>query len=136
MFSTVLALGLIIYVSQRAEYEIVLNLASVTSLLLLAVFTIVNIACLVLRRDGDSGHFRSPGITPAIAAVLCAFLLGPWVDRDALIYQIAAGLMLVGVVLWVITYFTSGRRTLQPARSATLSTFRVVTLGTRHGNAP
>ena len=94
LFSTVLALGLIIYVSQRAEDEIVLNLASVTSLLLLAVFTIVNVACLVLRRDGDSGHFKSPGLTPAIAAVLCAFLIGPWVDRDALIYQIAGGLML------------------------------------------
>ena len=30
----------------------VINLASVTSLLLLGVFTVVNIACLVLRRDG------------------------------------------------------------------------------------
>ena len=105
MFSTALALGLIIYVSQRAEDEIVLNLASVTSLLLLAVFTVVNVACLVLRRDGDSGHFRSPGPTPAIAALLCAFLIGPWVDRDALIYQIAGGLMLIGIVLWAITYF-------------------------------
>ncbi len=105
MFSTALALGLIIYVAQRAEDEIVLNLASVTSLLLLAVFTVVNVACLVLRRDGDSGHFRSPGPTPAIAALLCAFLIGPWVDRDALIYQIAGGLMLIGIVLWAITYF-------------------------------
>ncbi len=52
IFSTLLALGLIIYVSQKAESEVVINLASVTSLLLLGVFTIVNIACLVLRRDG------------------------------------------------------------------------------------
>ncbi|HCB05990.1 MAG TPA: APC family permease [Nocardioides sp.] len=108
MFSTVLALGLIVVVAERAEDEVVLNLASVTSLLLLAVFTIVNIACLVLRRDTSrKSTFRSPGITPAIAALLCAYLLGPWVDRDALIYQIAAGLMVLGVVLWAITWATN-----------------------------
>ena len=105
-FSTLLALGLILYVANKAESDIVLNLASVTSLLLLAVFTIVNIACLVLRKDseGKEGGFRSPGATPALAALLCAFLLGPWVDRDVLIYQIAGGLLLIGVVLWAITW--------------------------------
>lgn len=106
-FTTVLALGLILYVSSRAEDEIVLNLASVTSLLLLVVFAIVNIACLVLRRDDSTGSFRSPGITPAIAAVLCLFLVGPWVDRDAIVYQIAGVLMLLGIVLWVITWLTN-----------------------------
>ena len=49
-FSTVLALGLIWYVSSRAESDIVLNLASTTALLLLVVFAVVSIACLVLRR--------------------------------------------------------------------------------------
>ncbi|WP_030482339.1 APC family permease [Nocardioides aequoreus] len=102
-FSTALALGLIIYVASRAESEVVLNLASVTSLLLLTVFLIVNVACLVLRRDPGRGGFRSPGYTPAVAAVLCAFLLGPWVDRGAIVYQIAAVLMLIGIVLWGIT---------------------------------
>jgi amino acid transporter len=108
-FSTVLALGLILYVANRAESDIVLNLASVTSLLLLGVFTIVNIACLVLRRDPGTGRggFRSPGITPAIGAVCCAFLVGPWVDRDVLIYQIAGALLLIGVVLWAITWATN-----------------------------
>ena len=104
IFSTLLALGLIIYVSEKAETEVVINLASVTSLLLLGVFTIVNIACLVLRRDGRESMFRSPGPTPAIAALATAFLIGPWVDRDALIYQIAGVLMLIGVGLWAITW--------------------------------
>jgi APA family basic amino acid/polyamine antiporter len=104
IFSTLLALGLIVYVANRAESDIVLNLASTTSLLLLAVFTVVNIACLVLRRDGRESRFRSPGITPAIAAVACLFLIGPWVDRDAIVYEIAAGLMVIGVVLWAITW--------------------------------
>jgi APA family basic amino acid/polyamine antiporter len=108
IFSTVLALGLILYVSNRAEDDVVVNLASVTSLLLLGVFTIVNVACLILRRkDPHGGSFRSPGITPAIAALLCAFLLGPWADRDAIVYEIALGLLALGIVLWAFTWMTN-----------------------------
>jgi APA family basic amino acid/polyamine antiporter len=104
LFSTVLALGLIYYVANQAESDIVLNLASVTALLLLGVFTIVNVACLALRVDGRESKFKSPGYTPALAAAACLFLVGPWVDRDTIIYQIAGGLLLVGVGLWVITW--------------------------------
>jgi APA family basic amino acid/polyamine antiporter len=104
LFSTVLALGLIYYVANQAESDIVLNLASVTALLLLGVFTIVNVACLALRVDGRESKFKSPGYTPALAAAACLFLVGPWVDRDTIIYQIAGGLLLVGVVLWAITW--------------------------------
>ena len=69
------------------------------------MFTIVNIACLILRRDRSvESRFRSPGSTPAVAAVLCAFLVGPWADRDVLIYQIAGVLMLIGVALWAVTW--------------------------------
>ena len=83
------------------------NLASVTSLLLLGVFTVVNVACLVLRRDGRESMFRSPGVTPYLAAALTAFLIGPWVDRPGIVYQIAAVLLLIGVVLWAITWATN-----------------------------
>ena len=107
IFSTILALGLIVYVANRAEDEIVVNLASVTALLLLGVFLIVNIACLVLRRSPREGRFRSPGITPAVAALLCAFLLGPWADRERIVYEIAAGLLALGVVLWALTWITN-----------------------------
>jgi len=107
IFSTLLALGLIVFVANRAEGEVVINLASVTSLLLLGVFTVVNVACLVLRRDGRESRFRSPGITPAIAAAATAFLVGPWVDRPAIVYQIAAVLLLIGVGLWAITWATN-----------------------------
>ena len=106
-FSTALALGLIWYVSSRAESDIVLNLASTTALLLLVVFAVVSIACLVLRRDGRESRFRSPGPTPALAAALCLFLAGPWVDRDAIVYQIAGGLLAIGVVLWALTWLTN-----------------------------
>jgi amino acid transporter len=107
VFSTLLALGLIVYVSEQAESEVVINLANVTSLLLLGVFTIVNITCLVLRSDGRDSMFRSPGPTPVIAALATAFLIGPWVDRDPLIYEIAGVLMLIGVGLWVVTWLTN-----------------------------
>ncbi|WP_432479823.1 APC family permease [Nocardioides sp. GXQ0305] len=107
LFSTVLALGLIYYVANQAESDIVLNLSSTTALLLLGVFTVVNVACLVLRADGRQGFFRSPGLTPAVAAAACLFLIGPWVDRDAIVYQIAGALLVVGIVLWAITWMTN-----------------------------
>ncbi len=35
---------------------------------------------------------------PPVAAVLCIYLAGPWVDRDGIVYKIAGGLMLaIGV---------------------------------------
>ncbi|MGH3357360.1 MAG: APC family permease [Nocardioidaceae bacterium] len=108
LFSTAIALGLIWYVSQRPGSNIVLNLSNVTALLLLCVFSVVNIACLVLRRDTSrQGIFRSPGITPAVASVLCLFLVGPWVDRDEIVYEIALYLMVLGVILWVITWIAN-----------------------------
>lgn len=107
-FSTVLALGLIFYVTRDADSNVVANLSNVTAFLLLCVFAIVNVACLILRRDttgAEKSHFMSPGVLPAVAAFLCLFLAGPWVDRDPEVYKIAGALMLIGVALWVVTYF-------------------------------
>ncbi|MBJ7356213.1 APC family permease [Nocardioides sp.] len=106
VFSTLLALGLIVYVANR-EDNVVANLANVTSLLLLGVFTVVNVACLVLRRDGRESVFRSPGPTPVVAAAACLFLIGPWVDREGIVYRIAGVLLLIGVALWVLTWATN-----------------------------
>ncbi|MCX6407916.1 MAG: APC family permease [Propionibacteriales bacterium] len=106
-FSTLLALGLIFYVTRDAESNVVGNLSNVTAFLLLCVFAVVNVACLVLRRnpgDAQKDHFVSPWILPGIAAILCVFLAGPWVERDSEVYKIAGALMLIGVVLWAVTY--------------------------------
>ncbi len=106
-FTTLLALGLIWYVRQDADSDIVLNLATVTSFLLLCVFTVVNISCLVLRgkrHEHVKTFFTSPGPMPAVGAVLCLYLAGPWVDRDGIVYEIAGGLMAIGVVLWFVTW--------------------------------
>ncbi len=107
LFTTALALGLIWYVASQPESDIVLQLSGTTSLLLLCVFAVVNVACLLLRRDSAEGTFRSPGPVPAVAAVLCLFLVGPWADRPSEQYTIAGALMLIGLVLWVLTWATN-----------------------------
>lgn len=75
-FTSLLAFGLITFVGA------VPALGGTTALLLLGVFTIVNIAVLVLRKDKvDHQHFRSPTILPVLGALSCAFLVGPWTGR-------------------------------------------------------
>lgn len=108
LFTTAIALGLIWYVSQRPDSNIVLNLSNTTALLLLCVFAVVNVACLVLRRDTSTeGFFRSPGITPVVAAILCIYLAGPWVEREGIVYEIAGYMLALGVILWLITWIAN-----------------------------
>ncbi|MBR9764343.1 MAG: APC family permease [Rhodobacteraceae bacterium] len=98
LFTTLLAAGLITFVGAVPE------LGGTTALLLLGVFTIVNIAVLVLKRDRvDHDHFRTPVWVAVAGAATCAFLVGPWTGRDPAQYTIAAVLIGLGVVLWLIT---------------------------------
>lgn len=86
-------------------------LGGTTSLLLLAVFTIVNIAVLVLRRRPVAHpHFKAPTILPVLGALVSVFLVGPWSGREVKEYGIAGVLLLVGLVLWVITYLAHHRK--------------------------
>ncbi|MHC1560228.1 APC family permease [Actinomycetospora sp. C-140] len=86
------------------------ELGSMTSLLLLAVFTLVNIAVLVLRRDEvGHRHFRAPTAIPVVAAVLCAFLASPFSGRPPKEYLFAGILILLGVVLWGANRATVGK---------------------------
>ncbi|MCK5752212.1 MAG: APC family permease, partial [Mycobacterium sp.] len=66
IFTTVIAFGLIIYVSTAASDNAISVLGGTTSLLLLAVFAVVNVAVLVLRRDvrQAGGHFKTPTVLP------------------------------------------------------------------------
>ncbi len=107
LFTTVLALLLIWYVTSDPDSNVVANLSSTTAFLLLCVFAIVNVACLVLkgnRADHKGGFFTAPSYVPPIAAILCLYLAGPWVDRDSIVYKIAGGLMVIGLGLWVVTW--------------------------------
>jgi amino acid transporter len=108
-FTTLLAFALISFVGQ------VPALGGTTALLLLCVFTVVNVAVLVLRRDPvEHKHFRTPTILPVIGALTCAFLAGPWTGRDPAQYRIAGILIGVGVVLWFVTILVNRSGGLRP----------------------
>jgi APA family basic amino acid/polyamine antiporter len=111
LFSTLLALGLIYYLTRDPDSRIVTHLSGTTGLLLLCVFAVVNIACLVVRRrvPEATSAFRSPGLTPLVAAALCLFLAGPWArtEEQEEQYEIAGILMLIGIGLWALTWLTN-----------------------------
>lgn len=104
IFTTGIAFGLIYFVSTSGS-DVVPALGGTTALLLLGVFTIVNVVVLVLRRD-DIGrsHFRTPTVLPVIGAVVCFFFTLPVTGRDPIQYTIAGWLLGIGVVLWALTW--------------------------------
>lgn len=100
-----LAMALATVVAEAAE------LGGTTALLLLAVFTVVNVAVLVLRRDRVAHrHFRAPTAVPVIAAVCTFFLVGPWSGRPARQFVIALAFLALGTVLGLLTRLLWGRR--------------------------
>ncbi|WP_148575257.1 APC family permease [Nocardioides caldifontis] len=110
-FTTSIALVLIVVVSQLADSSVT-ALSGTTGLLLLCVFTVVNVAALVLRRDDPHREsFRAPTFAPVLGAVFCAYLIGPWArtDEQMIQYRIAGVMILVGVALWLFTWFVNRR---------------------------
>jgi len=104
LFTTALAFGLITFVGA------VPALGGTTALLLLIVFTVVNVAVLVLRKDEvDADHFRTPTVLPVVGALACAFLATPWAGRPTEQYRIAGVLLGIGVLLWVVTVLVNKR---------------------------
>lgn len=86
------------------------SLGSTTSLLLLAVFAVVNVAVLVLRKDKvEHEHFKAPTWVPVLGAILCAFFASPLSGRPATEYYIAGALLGIGVIFWLINYFIKGQ---------------------------
>ena len=114
IFTTLISFGLIIYVVRASASEDGLAnitlLGGTTALLLLCVFTVVNIALLALRTDTvDHDHFRTPFALPVLGALTCAFLAGPWArsDEQQEQYKIAGLLMAIGLVLWAVTWLVN-----------------------------
>lgn len=109
IFTTVIAAILV----ASAGADGVSKLGGTTALLLLVVFTIVNVAVLVLRRETvPHKHFRAPTFAPVLASGLCAYLAIPVLSgRPASDYYIALILLGVGVLLWIVNYlFLRSRR--------------------------
>ncbi|CAG7623233.1 APC family permease [Rhodococcus opacus] len=111
VFTTSMTLVLIVVVNQMSGNSVVGALSGTTGLLLLFVFAVVNIACLVLKRRADKTFFRAPVWVPVIAAVLCLFLAGPWArtEEQMIQYRIAGVMLVVGIVLWAITFVINKR---------------------------
>jgi APA family basic amino acid/polyamine antiporter len=110
--TTLISYGLIVWVvtaqSTEAGTDAVALLGGTTSLLLLTVFAVVNVALLVLRRQPVAHeHFRTKIPLAVLGAITCAFLAGPWARSEAQQqqYVIAGALIAVGIVLSGITWF-------------------------------
>jgi hypothetical protein len=97
-------------------------LADTTVLLLLLVFTVVNISVIVLRKDRvEHDHFRAPTILPVLGAVASLVLASPLTGRESGVYLRALILLALGVVLWALNHFTHGTGsapTRRPPRTA------------------
>ena len=104
LFTTVLAFGLIVYVSNASEDAIAV-LGGTTALLLLGVFAIVNVAVLVLRHDRvEHPHFRTHTAIAVVGALSCLYLVTPLSGRDSEQYVVAGLLLALGLVLSVPIY--------------------------------
>jgi len=119
LFTTILALALIIVVSNLAESSVT-ALSGTTALLLLCVFAVVNV-CVVILRGRDAGardrFFRAPSWTPYVAAAACLYLVGPWArTEDQMVqYKIAGAMIGLGIVLWAITWVINRTTRHQPS---------------------
>lgn len=101
IFTTLIAFGLIWFADLA-------TLGGTTSFLLLCVFTVVNIAVLVLRKDRvEHKHFKCPTIVAVLGAILCAYLASPLSGRDGQDYVVGSVLLVIGIVLWALTWFVN-----------------------------
>ena len=104
-FSTLLAFALVITVRFVLAEETIGALGGTTALLLLAVFGLVNISVLVLRKDTvDVRHFRTPTVLPVIGAITSFALVSP-LAQPTQNYVIAGGLLAIGLLLYLVTWF-------------------------------
>jgi len=105
--TTAIACGVILYVTAFASEDAIEMLGGTTSLLLLAIFALVNVAVLVLRRDATTGnpateprpHYQTPTALPVIGCVASLYLVTPLSGRPGQQYLLAAILVGSGVLL-------------------------------------
>lgn len=115
IFSTLLAFALVIVVRFWLPDNVIRALGGTTALLLLAVFALVNVSVLVLRKEqGAANHFRAPTVTAVLGAISAFILITP-IAQPVENYLIAGGLLGVGLALslvtWIYNAFFLGHRT-------------------------
>ncbi|WP_201760909.1 MULTISPECIES: APC family permease [unclassified Nonomuraea] len=104
IFTTALAIALI------STGEIA-GLGDTTAFLLLCVFTVVNVAVLVLRKDRvEHTHYRTPTALPVVGAVLAFILASPLTGRPVEVYIRAGVLLAIGLLLWLINWLVVRRQ--------------------------
>jgi len=52
-------------------------------------------------------HFKAPTVIPVIGAIVCAYLASPLSGRSGDDYRVGGVLLVIGVVLWLITWATN-----------------------------
>ncbi|MBV2367208.1 APC family permease [Streptomonospora nanhaiensis] len=93
------------------------SLGGTTSLLLLMVFSVVNVSVLVLRREKvEHEHFKAPTIAPVLAVVLSVFFASPLTGRPLREYAIAGILLAIGVVFWFANYAITRNKRFSPEK--------------------
>ena len=115
IFTTLIAFGLIIYVVRANASEdgakTVTDLGGTTALLLLCVFTVVNIALLVLRRQHGRARPLPRADVPAVPrrGRRASSSPGPWArtSEQMVQYKIAGLLLALGIVSWALTWMTN-----------------------------
>jgi amino acid transporter len=116
VFTTALAFGLIVFVS-LGNPDAVATLGGTTALLLLGVFSVVNVAVLVLRKDNvGKKHFRAPTVLPIVGFITCLYLVTPLSGRASAQYLVAGWLLVIGVVLFFLTTLINKKMGISPSR--------------------
>lgn len=78
-------------------------------MLLLIVFTCVNVSVLVLRRDRvDHEHFHAPSALPVLGAVTCVALAIQKLVDEPVTVAYAGGLLVLGAALWLLARAIAG----------------------------
>ncbi|MFC3998972.1 APC family permease [Nocardiopsis sediminis] len=98
------------------------DLGGTTSLLLLVVFAVVNVAVLVLRKDKvEHAHFKAPTWAPVLGALTCLFFALPITGRPLREYAIAGALLGIGLLFWLANQAIGHRGKADPAAPEPLS---------------
>jgi amino acid transporter len=110
--TTAIAFGVILYVTAFANGDAIAVLGGTTSLLLLGLFAMVNVAVLVLRRDAGAQrrrHFSTPGMLPVVGCMASLYLVTPLSGRPGQQYLLAAILVVSGALLSAATLLVKRR---------------------------